>query len=89
MASIYDIIRLHGETMTMVIDARGLKHPEPLKKLKEHFSTMCSIDEYVDLLVDNENELKNVKIYAVMSGCEYEIEKLDGYYKIRIKSPCV
>ncbi len=72
----------------MVIDARGLKHPEPLQKLKEHFSTMCSINDYVDLLVDDEKEIKLVKIYAAMSGSECEVEELDDYYRIRIKSPC-
>lgn len=73
----------------MVIDARGLKHPEPLKKLKEHFSTVCSIQDYVDMLVDDEKEARQVKTYAAMSGSEYEVEKMDSHYRVRIKSPCV
>lgn len=72
----------------MTIDARGLKHPEPLKKLKEYFSTMCSIDDYVDLIIDSDEELKPVKTYAAMSGCEYDIKKERDYLVIRIKSPC-
>lgn len=72
----------------MLIDARGLRHPEPIKKLKESFSTMCSIDDYVDLLVDDENEVKQVKIYSAMSGCKTEVKKTSDYYTIRIKSPC-
>lgn len=72
----------------MLIDARGLRHPEPIKKLKESFSTMCSIDDYVDLLVDDENEVKQVKIYSAMSGCNPEVKKTSDYYTIRIKSPC-
>lgn len=73
----------------MIIDARGQRHPEPLRRLKEHFSTMCSIDDYVDLLVDDEDEVKQVKIYAAMSGCEYEVSKSDNYFTVRIKSPCL
>lgn len=72
----------------MTIDARGLKNPEPLKRLKEHFSTMCSIDDYVDLLIDSDAELTPVKTYASMSGCEYEVRKEEGYIIVRIKSPC-
>ncbi len=72
----------------MTIDARGLKHPEPLKKLKEHFSTMCSIDDYVDLIVDSDDELKPVMTYVSMSGCEYDIKRERDLILIRIKSPC-
>lgn len=72
----------------MVIDARGLRHPEPIKKLKESFSTMCSIDDYVDLLVDDEDEVKQVKIYSAMSGCKYEVKKTGSYFTVRIESPC-
>lgn len=72
----------------MIIDARGLKHPEPLRKLLGHFSTLCSIQDFVDLLVDDEKEVKQVKIYAAMSGSECEAEKQDGHYRVRIKSPC-
>lgn len=70
------------------IDARGLKHPEPLKRLKDFFSTMCSIDDYVDLIIDSEAELKPIKTYAAMSGCEFEVKTEDSYLVIRIKSPC-
>lgn len=70
------------------IDARGLKHPEPLKRLKDFFSTMCSIDDYVDLIIDSEAELKPIKTYAAMSGCEFEVKTEGSYLVIRIKSPC-
>lgn len=72
----------------MTIDARGLKHPDPLKKLKEYFSTMCSIDDYVDLIIDSDEELKHIKTYATMSGCDFEIIREKGFIVIRIKSPC-
>jgi TusA-related sulfurtransferase len=73
----------------MVIDARGLKHPEPLQKLRETCPSLCSIEGYVDLLVDDEDALTQLKRYAAISGCDYEIQKLDAYYSIRIKSTCL
>ena len=73
----------------MVIDARGLKHPEPLQKLRETCTSLCSIEGYVDLLVDDEYALTQLKRYAAISGCDYEIQKLDTYYSIRIKSTCL
>ncbi len=72
----------------ITIDARGLKHPEPLKRLKEYFSTMCSIDDYVDLLIDSDAELKPVSTYAAMSGCEFEVIRGSDHITVRIKSPC-
>lgn len=82
--------KYHGikENYAVIIDARGLKHPEPLRKLLGHFSTLCSIQDFVDLLVDDEKEVKQVKIYAAMSGSECEAEKQDGHYRVRLKSPC-
>lgn len=74
----------------MIIDARGLKHPEPLKRLKETVTTMCTIENYVDLLVDDDKEVRNVKMFAAMSGCKYEIEQFDRYWRVRIKgSTCM
>ena len=72
----------------MVIDARGLKHPEPLQKLREIAPTMCSLDGYVELLIDDEEALKHLRTYAVISGCKHEIEKRDAYYSIRIEGTC-
>ena len=72
----------------MLIDARGLKHPEPLEKLREIAPTMCSLDGYVELLIDDEKALKQVKVYAAVSGCPYEVKKLDDCYSIRIESTC-
>ncbi|MGD1076485.1 MAG: sulfurtransferase TusA family protein [Thermodesulfovibrionales bacterium] len=73
----------------MLIDARGLKHPETLQKLREMCPTFCSLDEYIELLVDDEYALRQIKKYAAISGCEYEIQKQDASYTIRIKSSCL
>ena len=73
----------------MVIDARGLKHPGPLQKLREAAPTICSINGYIDLLVDDEHALKQIKTYAAISGCKYEVTRMDGYYNIRIEGTCV
>lgn len=69
----------------MQIDARGLKHPRPLQMLKEAITTMCSIEEYGDILVDNEQGAKQIKKFAKMSGCKYESHQHNGYLRVRIK----
>ncbi|MGD0885299.1 MAG: hypothetical protein ABSA46_10610 [Thermodesulfovibrionales bacterium] len=73
----------------MLIDARGLKHPETLQRLREICPTLCSLDQHVDLLVDDEYALSQLKKYAAISGCEYEIQKQDACHLIRIKSSCL
>lgn len=72
----------------MLIDARGLRYPEPLRRLREISPTMCSVDGYIDVLVDDEKALKQLRTYAAVSGCEYEVDRMNDYYRIRITSSC-
>lgn len=73
----------------MLINARGLKYPEPLQKLREAAPSMCSLDGYIDILIDDEAALKQVQTYAVVSGCKFEVKRLDDCYRIRIESSCL
>jgi len=72
----------------MVIDARGLKAPEPLQRLREIAPTMCSLDGQIELLIDDEAAFKQVRTYAAVSGCRHETSREEGYYRIRIEAAC-
>jgi len=69
----------------MQIDTRGLKHPEPLKKIKDVVSSMCTNYVDVEVLVDTCEYGRTVKGFAEMTGCETEVEKKDDYCIVRIK----
>ena len=45
----------------MEIDARGLRHPEPLSRLKEALEDPRSVGEPVFILVDSAQEAKRIE----------------------------
>jgi TusA-related sulfurtransferase len=72
----------------MEIDARGLKHPEPLRLLRDALQNQCSIEEKVTILVDSREEAKQVKTFAGFSGHGVEVEETGDHYRIRIDRMC-
>jgi len=67
------------------IDVRGLKHPEPLKKIKEAVSSLCTNYVDVEVLVDTCEYGKMVKGFAEMTGCETEVKEEKDYCVVKIK----
>lgn len=72
----------------MVIDARGLRHPEPLRLLREAVPSLCSLDGSIEVLLDDEVAFRHIRTYAAVSGCTYEVKRTDGFYRILIESTC-
>jgi len=69
----------------MTVDARGMKHPEPLEKLRELMRSHCSQDIDVELLLDTSQHARTAAAFAKMSKCNAVMEKADGYYILKIK----
>ena len=69
----------------MKIDARGLKHPKPLEKLREHLRGNCKKEINFDLLVDTSQCTKFVTAFARMSKCNTEIAKADGHFVVSVR----
>ena len=69
----------------MVLDARGMKHPAPLEKLRETMRNHCSKDIDVDLLLDSSESARTAAAFAKMSKCKTRLEKSDDHYVLRIK----
>jgi hypothetical protein len=65
----------------MIIDARGLKHPVPLEKIREVFRANCRQPIQVELLVDSCEYAKMASTFAKMSKCKTEIENKGEYCK--------
>lgn len=59
----------------MRIDARGLKHPEPMKKIRDTVKSMCTEHVDVEVLIDSCEYGKMIKGFAKMSGCKTEVTK--------------
>lgn len=69
----------------MKVDARGMKHPEPLEKLRDVMRNHCSEDIDVELLLDSSEYAKTVAAFARMSKCQTKMEKAEGHYVLSIK----
>lgn len=74
--------------MKMLIDARGLNHPEHIKEFKSHFEGLCTVYEDVDVLLDDKNDdLKKFEMYIRSCRCKYTVEKENGYVRVKIEAP--
>ncbi|MEW6117018.1 MAG: hypothetical protein AB1553_08980 [Nitrospirota bacterium] len=72
----------------MIVDARGLSHPEHLKLLKKRLEGLCAVDEDVAMLIDNkEKELKMTELYVRTFNCPYTVEKENEHLRVTIKAP--
>jgi len=72
----------------MVIDARGLAHPEHLKEFKKHLAGLCLVNEDVEVLIDNRDmELKMFELYVRTFNCTCTIEQAGEQVRIKIKGP--
>lgn len=63
------------------VDARGLACPQPVVLAKQAIET----NEKVQVIVDNETALENVKRLGTKQGCDVQVEKKkDGTYEINL-----
>ena len=72
----------------MRIDARGLKHPEPLVKLREALRDQCTVEEDIIMLVDSKEAARKVKTFAAMTFCPCEIINHVDHYELKIQRMC-
>ncbi len=72
----------------MEIDARGLKHPEPVLRLREALRDQCSLEEKVVVLVDSREEASYVKAFARFSSASVEAQDRGDHYRLVIERMC-
>jgi hypothetical protein len=74
----------------MLIDLRGLNHPEHLQKLRSHFEGLCTIYEDVEVLLDNNTETENLRkleIYISSFRGKYTISSEGNLAVVKILAP--
>ena len=48
----------------MIIDIRGLKHPEHIREFRRHFEGLCAVYEDITVYMDDRtDDLKKLEIY--------------------------
>ena len=72
----------------MEIDARGLRHPEPLRKLKDALEDPRSVGEPVYILVDSREEAQRIKAFAGFSHHLFDSETREDHWRLRILRMC-
>lgn len=71
----------------MLIDARGLSHPDHIKKFKEELEGLCTVYEDVDVLLDSDSDIKKFEMYIRSCRCDYTKENENGHLRIKITAP--
>lgn len=68
----------------MTFDARGKKHPEPLKEIREYVTSNCRGPIDFKILVDSHEYAKTISAFSEMSKCQTDVEKKDNHYVISV-----
>ncbi|MFQ3574645.1 MAG: sulfurtransferase-like selenium metabolism protein YedF [Thermodesulfovibrionales bacterium] len=66
----------------MIIDARGVVCPKPVLMVEEELNKTS--EETVEILVDNEASLNNIKRFATKKGFYAQDTKIDNYWNVKI-----
>jgi len=72
----------------MLIDIRGLKHPEHIREFRRHFEGLCTVYEDVTVYLDNiSDDLKKFEMYIRSCNASYKVHKEEGCVRINISAP--
>jgi hypothetical protein len=72
----------------MLIDIRGLKHPEHIKEFKRHFEGLCAVYEDITIYLDDRpDDLKKFEMYISSCNAKYKVHKENNYLRIHISAP--
>lgn len=72
----------------MVIDVRGLNHPQHLQEIKRNLEGLCAVHNDVEVLLDkNKDNLRKLEIYIRSFRAEYTIENDNDFIRVKILSP--
>jgi len=72
----------------LLIDTRGLRHPEHLMEFKRHLEGFCTVFEVVEVLLDdNKDDLKKLEMFVRSCRGKYTVEKENGHLRMKIEPP--
>ena len=71
----------------MIIDVRGLHHPDHLKKFIKHLEGFCTVHEEVDVLLDNNREdVKKIEMFIRSCRGKYTVVDEGQYLRMKIEA---
>lgn len=68
--------------MSSVIDARGIACPKPVLMAEEALKEIK--EGFIEILVDNEASVNNIKRFSSKNSFFTEVEKIDNYWRLKI-----
>lgn len=72
----------------MLVDLRGLEHPQHLQEFKKHFEGLCTINEDVEVLLSNKkDDIKKFETFINYLRAQYIIEFVDDFVRVKIIAP--
>jgi len=70
----------------MLIDVRGLRHPEHLKEFRRHFEGLCTVQADVEVLMDNNRaDLKKFEMFVLSCRGKYTVTQEGDYLRMKIE----
>lgn len=72
----------------MLVDLRGLDHPQHLQEFKKHFEGLCTVNEDVEVLLSNKKDnIKKFEMFINSIRAHYTLEFDDDCVRLTIMSP--
>ncbi|NTU43269.1 MAG: hypothetical protein HGA78_09540 [Nitrospirales bacterium] len=72
----------------MLIDARGMGHPDHIQAFRKEVEGTCSVNDDVEVLIDDKEDLgKRFEMFIRSCRISYTVEKVEGFLRIKIKAP--
>ena len=69
----------------MIIDIRGLHHPEHIREFKRYLEGFCTVHEGVEVLMENDREdLKRFEMFIRSCRAKYKVLEEVGYLRVKI-----
>ncbi len=70
----------------MLIDVRGLRHPDHLKEFKRHLEGFCTVHEGIDVLMDNNREdVRKFEMFVRSCRGHYTIVEEGDHLRMKIE----
>ena len=71
----------------MIIDVRGLHHPDHLREFRKHLEGFCTVHEEVEVLLDNNREdLKKIEMFVRSCRGKYTVVDEGDHLRMKIEA---
>lgn len=73
----------------ILIDARGLRHPDHINAFRAEFAGLCGVYQDVEILIDDlADERRKLEMFLRSCRARYTVEKIpEGHVKVIVEQP--